>query len=74
MLEVARILGCLSAVLLVAAIAAWVKLLRSPTLQPLDGRVETNSGQGEIASQLLLLAVSLSALAAVLAIGDWFAR
>ena len=72
MLEAARILGGFSAVLLVAAIVAWTKLLRGPALQRLDGRPD-NSGQAEIASQLLVLAVGLSGIAAILAVVGWFA-
>jgi len=68
MLEAARILGGFSAVLLVAAIAAWVKLLRGPALQRLDGRPDRSSEQTEIASQMLVLAVGLSGIAAVLAV------
>jgi hypothetical protein len=68
MLEAARILGCFSAVLLVAAVAAWVKLARGPLLQRLDGRIGLNFAQAESASQLLVLALSLSVLAAILAL------
>ena len=70
MLEAARIIGCLSAFLLITAIAAWVKLSRSPALQPIDGSASQN-GRIEIASQILVLAVGLSAVAAVLAIAAW---
>lgn len=70
MLEAARIIGCFSAILLVTAIATWVKLFRSPALQPIDGSAAPN-GRVEIASQLLVLAVSLSAVAALLAIVAW---
>jgi hypothetical protein len=71
MLEAARVLGVISAVLLVAAIAAWVRLLRGPTLQRLDGRIGPDSGQAQVASQLLMLAAGLSAVAAVLAVAGW---
>ena len=68
MLELARILGGLSAVLLVAAIAAWVNLLRAPVLQRLDGRLQGESRAAEIASQLLVAAAGLGAVAAILAV------
>jgi hypothetical protein len=70
--EAAWIIAGFSAALLVAAIAVWVKTLRGPLLQRLDGRrVQSNSGQDELASRLLVLAVSLSAVAAVLAVASW---
>ena len=71
MLEAAPILGIFSAVLLVAAIAAWVRLLQGPALQRLDGRIGPSSGQAQLASQLLMLAAGLSAVAAVLAVAGW---
>ena len=70
MLEAARVLGVISAVLLVASIAAWVRLLRGPALQRLDGRV-ADSAQAQLASQLLMLAAGLSAVAAILAVAGW---
>ena len=69
MVEAAGILGGISAVLLVAAIAAWIKLIRGPALQALDGRRHPDSGPTEIASQILMLAAGLSAAAAILAVG-----
>ena len=73
MLEAGRILGGFSAVLLVAAIAVWLKLLRGPRLQTLDGRTGS-SVEGEFASQLLMLAAVLSGAAALLAIVGWIAQ
>lgn len=70
MLEAARIIGCFSAILLVTAIAAWVELFRTPALQPIDGRAAPN-GKVEIASQILVLAVGLSVVAALLAVAAW---
>ena len=74
MLEAARILGWLAAALLVAAIAAWVPLLSGPGLRRLDGGIEPDVADTELASRALILAFGLSALAAVLAIGGWFAH
>jgi hypothetical protein len=74
MLEAARILGCLAAALLIAAIAAWVPLLGGPRLRRLDGGTESDVARTELASRALILAFGLSALAAVLAIGGWFAH
>jgi hypothetical protein len=72
MLEAGRILGGFSAVLLLAAIAAWLKLYRGPRLQTLDGRTG-KSVKGEFASQLLMVAAGLSGAAALLAVAGWIA-
>jgi hypothetical protein len=71
MLEFARVLGVLSAVLLIVAVAEWVRLFRGPQLQRLDGSAAPKVRNVEIASQLLALAVALSAVAAILAVAGW---
>jgi hypothetical protein len=71
MLEVARVLGFFAATLLIVAVAAWIKLFRGPELQRLDGRAAPKVRNVEIASQLLVLAVFLSAIAAMLAVAGW---
>jgi uncharacterized membrane protein len=68
MLDSASFLGWISGALLFAAVAAWLKLGRRPMLQRLDRRSDSNNQQVEQASRLLLIAVGLSAVAAVLAI------
>lgn len=68
MLEAATIMGSVSAVLLLVAVAAWVKLLRGPELQRLDGRAAPDIGSIEVASQLLVVAVGLSAFATILVV------
>jgi hypothetical protein len=65
-IEAARILGVYAAVLLAAAIAAWLKPPRGVALQRLDGRAGPQLRPKSLASQLLVLAAGLSALAAVL--------
>ena len=71
MVNAANILGVLAAVLLIMAVIAWVKLLRGPLLQRLDGRAGVDPAQGEFASQLLICAAALSTAAATLAIAGW---
>jgi len=68
MLETAGLLGWLSAAILFAAVAAWFKLGRGARFQWLNGRSELKTEQVESASRLLMVAVALSAVAAVLAI------
>ncbi len=64
-------MGVLSAVLLLIAIIAWVKVIRRRPLQRTDGRTQTDSPQGELASELLFWAATLSGAAAFLAIAGW---
>jgi hypothetical protein len=60
--------GWLSAALLFAAIAAWLKLGRGPLLRRLNGRVPPEDGQVENAARLLVIAAGSCALAAILAV------
>jgi hypothetical protein len=71
MVEAGNVLGVLAAVLLLIAGAAWIKVIRSPLLQRMDGSTEMDSAQGELASELLLWAVGMSTAAAILAIAGW---
>ena len=71
MLQAARALGSIAAVSLILAVAALMKPGRGPALQRLDGR--SDARQTEVAAQLLMFAVGLSALAAALAVIDWIA-
>jgi hypothetical protein len=70
MVEVARVLGSVAAILLILAVMAWVRLLRGP-LKRLDGRTEWDPGQAELASQLLVWAAGSSTAAAIAAISGW---
>ena len=71
MVEAGNVLGVLSAVLLLMAVVAWIKLIRGPLMQRTDGRTWTDSAQGELASKLLFWAAGLSSAAAFLAVGGW---
>lgn len=71
MLEFARVLGSIAAILLIVAVAVWFKLFRGPELQRLDGRGVPKADNVETASQLLVLAVILSGVAATLAVAGW---
>jgi hypothetical protein len=67
----AHLFALFAAGLLVIALVAWVKLGPRPMLQRLRGRRGADTRQTEHASQLLVLAFGLSAIAAVLAVGGW---
>ena len=71
MLETAHILALFSEALLVIAIVIWAKVLGGPLLQRLDGARASNARPAQVALQLLLVALVLSAIAAVLAIAGW---
>ena len=71
MLEFGQMVGLLSAGFLIVAVAAWVRLWRRPVLQPIDGHPAAIPTQTELASQLMVLAFGLSALAAILAVLGW---
>ena len=73
MLEASHILGFFSAFLLVVAVAAWARVLRTPALQRLDDKDGPRTSQTELAAQLMILALGMSALAAAIAIFGWFA-
>jgi hypothetical protein len=70
--EAANILACLSALFLLAAIASWVRLVHRQGLWGLDGQLAVGP-QAEFASQLLILALISSAVAATLALVGHFA-
>ena len=74
MLEFARILAGVAAVVLVIAIGTWVKVFRKPALRRLDGSVAGGEGQAKNGSRLLGVALGASAVAAVLATLDLMAR
>jgi hypothetical protein len=71
MSEVAQALAFLSALLMVISFAIWLKWLRGPLLQRLDGQRASNAAPAALAIKLLMAALGVSALAAILAIGGW---
>jgi len=74
MVEAGNVLGVLAAVLLLMAVVAWVKLIRGPLMQRIDGRTGTDLAQGEFAFELLLWAAGLSTAAMFLAVSGWIFR
>ena len=71
MIEIARLLGGVSALLLVAALATWLNLFHGPILRPISGRARLSDAQTQRGSQLLVIATGVSAVAAVLAVAGW---
>ena len=74
MVEAGNVLGVLAAVLLLMAVVAWIKLIRGPLMQRIDGRTGTDPSEGEFAPELLLWAAGLSTAAIFLAVGGWIFR
>ena len=74
MFEVARLLGIVAAVSLIASVGVWAGILRGPLFERLDGWRKSNRAPAELAIQALVLALGLSALAAVLALVGWIYR
>jgi hypothetical protein len=68
MTETSGLLAALSAALLFASLAAWLKLTGRVFPQRSDGRPAEQGQEVENASRLLALAVGASALAAILAL------
>jgi len=71
MVEAGNVLGVLAAVLLLMAVIAWVKLVRGPLLQRMDGHTSMDPSQVEFASELLFWAAGLSSAAMFLAVAGW---
>lgn len=71
MVEIAYMVGAFATLFLIASIALWGSL-RRPASRPPFSRVQVRTGPAERSAQLLIAAVSLSALAAVLAVAAFF--
>ena len=74
MTEFARLLGLVSALLLIISFAIWTNWLRGPLLQRLDGQRPSNARAAGIAMKILIAALGLSAVAAVLAVIGWIVQ
>jgi hypothetical protein len=68
MIEMSGTLAALGAVLLFAALAAWLKLRGRVVPRRLDGRAAVKGQEVENASRLLAIAFGVSVAAAILAV------
>lgn len=73
MLEAAYILAGVSVMLLFGALLAWTNLTDHPRIRRTSGSAAANAGNHQLAALLLFAAVGLSAMAATLAMANWFA-
>jgi hypothetical protein len=72
--ETSGILAAISAALLFATLAAWLKLSGRVLPRRLDGRAALKVQETENASRLLAIAFGVGALAAILALVDLMLR
>jgi len=70
MRDASYVIALISSLVLLAAIAAWWKILRQPQLVPAAGRLELDT-RANSAAIATLAAFGLSAVAAILAIIGW---
>jgi hypothetical protein len=71
MLELAQTLAFASALLMVISVVIWLNWLRGPLLQRLDGHRASNAAPAALAIKFLMIALGVSAVAAVLAVIEW---
>lgn len=68
MLEIARLLASIAAILLLVSGAAWIKLFSGPELHGPEVGAATAGKHAEIASRVLITGAVLGAVAASLAV------
>ena len=62
------------ALFLIAAAAAWWKVVNEPEQEPTDGRVGVDSKRVKAAARITAVAFLLSGVAAIVAVLDWATR
>ena len=71
---VSNLVALCGALFLIAAAAAWWKVVNEPEQEPTAGRVGVDSKRVKAAARITAVAFLLSGLAAILAVLDWFVR
>ena len=74
MREVSYVVAFFGAIFLLAAAAAWWKVVSEPEREPTEKRVEIDSRRVRSAAKATAIAFCLSGVAAILAVLDWFFR
>ena len=72
MREISYAVAFLGAIFLLAAAAAWWKVVSEPEHEPTEGRVGIDSRRVKAAAKTTAIAFCLSGLAAILAVVGWF--
>ena len=62
------------ALFLIAAAAAWWKVVNEPEQEPMEGRIGVDSRRVKAAARMTAVAFVLSGVAAILAVLDWALR
>lgn len=74
MRDISLVVAFLAALTLLAAAAAWWKVVSEPEHEPSEGRVGIDSHRVKSAAKATAIAFCLSGVAAILAVLDWFLR
>lgn len=74
MRDISLVVAFLAALTLLAAAAAWWKVVSEPEQEPSEGRVGIDSQRVKSAAKATAIAFCLSGVAAILAVLDWFVR
>ena len=71
---ISGIVALCGALFLIAAAAAWWKVVNEPEQEPTAGRVGVDSKRVKAAARITAVAFVLSGVAAILAVLDWATR
>ena len=74
MRTIGNLLALCSAAFLIAAAAAWWKVVNEPEAEPTAGRTGVDSKRVKSAARITAIAFLLSGLAAIFAVLDWATR
>ena len=74
MREISYVIAFFGAVSLLAAAAAWWKVVSETEEEPIAGRVGVHSQRVKSAARVTAIALALSGLAAIVAVVGWFVR
>ena len=74
MREISYVVALLGALFLLAAAAAWWKVVREPEPEATKGRVGVDSRRVKAAATATAIAFGLCGVAAIIGVVDWFIR
>ena len=74
MRELSYVIAFFGAISLLAAAAAWWKVVSETEEEPTAGRVEIHSQRVKSAARATAIAFALSGIAAIVAVVSWFMR
>ena len=71
---ISSLVALCGALFLIAAAAAWWKVVNEPEQEPMEGRVGVDSKRVKAAARMTAVAFVLSGVAAIVAVLDWAVR